>query len=126
MEEKNQSKQVRLRISDKVDCTSYVNAFRTNVTPDELVVDLGMNVSVQASQSNQENSEAHIAGEIQFNITERVVMNYYTAKRLALMLGNVVRQHEQRFGELQLNMSDRVNNADNAPVSEDPTLETTS
>ena len=34
-------------------------------------------------------------------------MNYYTAKRMAMLLSNVVRQHEQRFGELKLNAGER-------------------
>ena len=40
---------------------------------------------------------------MQFNIDNRMVMNYVTAKRLAGMLVQVVQAHEKQFGEIKTN-----------------------
>ena len=37
----------------------------------------------------------------------RIVMNYYATKRLAIALGQLVRRYEDQFGELELNASKR-------------------
>ena len=34
-------------------------------------------------------------------------MNYYSAKRLALTLGQIIRRYEQQFGELELDVTKR-------------------
>jgi len=41
-------------------------------------------------------------------INQRVILNYYTAKRLAITLGQLIRRYEDQFGELKLNVSERV------------------
>jgi hypothetical protein len=46
--------------------------------------------------------------EIILQITDRNILNYYSAKRLALTLGQLVRRHEERFGELELDDNKRV------------------
>jgi len=46
-------------------------------------------------------------GRMLFNVDNRLVMNYDTAKRLAMMLSQVLRQHGKRYGELKLNAADR-------------------
>ena len=38
-------------------------------------------------------------------LDSRVVLNYYAAKRLALTLTQLIRQHEQQFGQLELDAS---------------------
>lgn len=102
--------QIRLRINESNLTTSYSNAFRTNTSAEEVIVDFGMNLLVPNPQGQQQPSgnSSQAVGEIQFQANNRVVMNYYTAKRLAVVLGQVVRQHEERFGELKLNASERV------------------
>ena len=46
-------------------------------------------------------------GDILFKINDKMVINYYTAKRLALTLGRLVKVYEDRFGELKLNVTER-------------------
>jgi len=49
--------------------------------------------------------------EILFQISERVIMNYYSAKRLAITLSQLIRRHEEQFGELELDAAKRRKNA---------------
>ena len=96
-------KQVRIRINDRAEKATYVNAFRTETQADEFVLEVGMNTSVQSVQGDDQ-----VDGEIRFDLENRLVMNPYTAKRLAITLGNYVRDHEEKFGELKLNAADRL------------------
>ena len=100
--------QVRVKIDDAGMHTNYANAFRTNVTAEEVIVDLGLNQVFMNRQAGQPADAAQPAGEIQFQITERLIMNYYTAKRLAITLSQIIRRYEDRFGDLKLNAADRV------------------
>ena len=99
-------RQVRLRIDESDMHTLYANAFRSHSTAEEVILDFGMNLLTSPPQQ-PEGGEAQ-PGEMRFTVNERIVLNYYTAKRLAMMLSQTVRAHEQRFGELKLNVEDRV------------------
>ena len=44
---------------------------------------------------------------ILFKINDRVIMNYYSAKRLAITLSQLIRRHEEQFGELELDVAKR-------------------
>ena len=102
--EQTGQRQVRLRIDDRSLVTNYANAFRTNGTAEEVMVDFGLNsvVPVAGSERNQQSES-----EILFKLSDRVILNYYTAKRLAITLGQLIRRHEDQFGELKLNVADR-------------------
>ncbi len=92
--------QLRVQVDEREMSTSYANAFRTNATSDEVFVDFGLNMVVpnqgQQSQPNQP------AGQLMLKFNDRVILNYKTAKRLAITLGQVIRAHEERFGEIKL------------------------
>ena len=92
--------QVRVRIDERDLNTSYANAFRTHARAEEVILDFGLN-SVNQATAQQANPE------ITFNIDQRVIMNYYSAKRLAITLGQLIRQHEDNFGELELDIAKR-------------------
>ncbi len=92
---------MHLRIDDRNMSTHYVNAFRSNSTAEEVVLDIGFNVIERHPQPNADDENAR-NGQVRLNIDNRVVMNYATAKRLALTLGQIVRRYEDRFGEIQL------------------------
>ena len=92
--------EVVLRLDERNLKTTYANAFRTNATAEEVILDFGLNmVGPPARQGAQP--------EIIFQVNERVIMNYYQAKRLALTLGQVIRRHEEQFGELELDVAKR-------------------
>ena len=96
--------QVRLRVDEREMSTSYANAFRTNGTPDEVMLDFGLNLVGQAAgEQNQP--------EILFKVNNRVIMNYYSAKRLAITLSQLIRRHEDQFGELEMDAAKRRTDA---------------
>jgi hypothetical protein len=95
-----QQQQVLLRLDERNMRASYANAFRTNVTPEEVMIDFGVNVvSGTPGQGRQP--------EMTFQLGERIILNPFTAKRLAIMLGQLIRQHEQQFGEVELDAGKR-------------------
>lgn len=111
--EQTGQQQVRLRVDSRDMGTSYANAFRTHGTAEEVIIDFGLNMVVQApnqaeTQDAVGDSGAGSGNEILFKLNDRLVMNYYSAKRLAITLGQIIRRHEDQFGELKLNVSDRV------------------
>ncbi|RPI61805.1 MAG: DUF3467 domain-containing protein [Planctomycetaceae bacterium] len=92
--------QVRLRIDEQKMATNYANAFRTNGTAEEVMLDFGVNLLNQATQQQGQ-------PEIMFQVSNRVVMNYFSAKRLAITLSQLIRRHEEQFGELELDVAKR-------------------
>ena len=96
--------QVRVRIDERNMTTSYANAFRTNGTAEEVMLDFGLNL---VSPPSREGDQA----EIIFRVNDRVILNYYSAKRLALTLSQLLRRHEEQFGELELDVAKRRKDA---------------
>ena len=92
---------MQLRVDDSKMSTHYVNAFRTNPTAEEVVLDTGFNVVEQQPRAAGDGNQSQ-DGQARFMLNERMIMNYKTAKRLALALGQVVRRYEQHYGEIQL------------------------
>jgi hypothetical protein len=85
--------QVQLRIDESKMETTYANTIRTSTTPDEVVLDFGVNLPMPTQDQTP---------VIQFSVGSRVVMNWRGAKRLAISLGQVIRQYEERNGEINL------------------------
>ena len=98
--EQTGQRQVRLRLDERNMQSTYANAFRANGTAEEVMLDFGLNVLNPAQQQEQP--------EIIFQVAQRVIMNYYSAKRLAITLGQIIRRHEQQFGELELDVAKRA------------------
>jgi hypothetical protein len=65
-----------------------------NLTPEEIVLSFGLNTQMQITEP--------------IKISHRVVMNFYTAKRLLNLLAQAVAQHEMAFGQLELDAQRRV------------------
>ncbi len=78
--------------------TVYTNFCRVNITPEELVLDFGLNPQISPTPTEP------------VKLTHRVVMNFFTAKRLLLALNNVVVQHENAYGALELDFQKRFRN----------------
>ena len=100
--EQTGQRQVRLRIDERNMRSAYANAFRTNGTAEEVMLDFGLNVVNPTAQQKPKDQP-----EIIFQINERVILNYYTAKRLAITLSQLIRRHEEQFGELELDVAKR-------------------
>jgi hypothetical protein len=98
-EQANQA-QIRVRVDERNMRTCYANGFRTNTTPEEVVLDFGLNlVSPLPGPQNQP--------EMLFDVNERIVLNYASAKRLAIALSQVIRRHEEQFGEVEVDAAKR-------------------
>ena len=98
--EQTGQRQVRLRVDEREMSTSYANAFRTNGTAEEVLLDFGLNLVGPAQQKQDQ-------PEIIFRVNDRVIMNYYSAKRLAITLSQLIRRHEEQFGELEMDVAKR-------------------
>jgi hypothetical protein len=93
-------RQIRIRMDERDMKTVYANAFRTNGTAEEVMLDFGINL-VNPTANQQETPE------ILFQVSQRVILNYYSAKRLAITLGQLIRRHEEQFGELEMDVNKR-------------------
>jgi hypothetical protein len=76
--------------------TIYTNFCRVSVTPEELVLDFGLNTQIQPNPTEP------------IKLSHRVVMNFYTAKRLMNALLGVVSQYENNYGVLELDFQRRA------------------
>jgi hypothetical protein len=80
---------VRFRWDDHDAKTSYANVCNVASTKEEVVLFFGLNQTWKARQR-----------EVPVQVTDRIILHPAAAKRLALMLGRVVRDYEARFGAL--------------------------
>ena len=99
-QDQDQQQTIRVRMDQRDVKTSYANAFNTHGLINEVILDFGLNVPVPPQPDQPP--------EIMLQITDRIILNYYSVKRLVLTLGQLVRRHEERFGELELDDSKRV------------------
>lgn len=93
-------KRVRVRIDESNVKTSYSSGFRPVATAEEVIMDFGLNLA-------RITGDKEIPYEVVFQANNRVIMNYYSTKRLAIALGQIVRRYEEKFGELELNAAKR-------------------
>jgi len=75
---------------------SYANFCRVTGTPEEMILDFCLNTSPQPT-----------AGQ-KLVVQNRIVMGYFTAKRLLGALHLAVQRHEQAFGVLELDVAKRM------------------
>ncbi|RYF35814.1 MAG: DUF3467 domain-containing protein [Comamonadaceae bacterium] len=71
--------------------TAYANVCNVLGSREEITLLFGTNQAWQAG-----------SGELAVKLSQRVVLTPYTAKRLAQMLEQGVREYEQRFGDIEL------------------------
>lgn len=103
-----QGRQVQLRIDESRMQTTYANTIRTATTADEVVMDFGLNMPMPAQNEQP---------AMTFAVGSRVVMNWAGAKRLAISLGQLIRQYEERHGEIKIQSA-----APAAPQGDGPKL----
>jgi hypothetical protein len=71
--------------------TSYANACNVVSTREEVVLFFGINQGMRGGGE-----------EIVVELGERIMLNPHAAKRLNLLLTKVLREHEQRFGVIDI------------------------
>jgi hypothetical protein len=74
----------------------YANFVKVNSTYEELIFDYGLNPNVPGT------------APVPIKISQRLVMNFYTAKRLLAALAHPLQRHEQGFGVVEIDVAKRV------------------
>jgi Protein of unknown function (DUF3467) len=83
-------------VDDSATQPMYTNFCRVIATPEELILDFGLN------------SQPFAAGRQTVKAIERIVMNVYTSKRLLTALSMTIQRHEQTFGPIELDVQRRA------------------
>ena len=83
--------------------SSYANICNVTSTREEMTLYFGTNQTMYTGQEQ----------EVTVQLSDRVILNPYAAKRLLLLLNRVVGEYEKRYGALDLSLG-------SAPVPPDP------
>lgn len=82
----------KLRILDAKAHTAYSNFCIVTSTPEEALLNFGINLMMP----NKEN-------EVRVQVSDRIVMSYASAKRLAITLSNLIQRYEAANGVIEIN-----------------------
>jgi hypothetical protein len=85
------AQQLRVRWDDTNMKSSYANVCNVASTREEVVLLFGVNQAWNTAQR-----------EIPVQLSDRIILSPHAAKRLSVLLGNVLREYEARFGALQV------------------------
>src|SRR5437762_11598169 len=88
--------QMQVEVDDTHVIAAYANFCRVTGTPEELIIDFGLNPQPFGVPGHA------------VVISQRIVTNYYTAKRMLHALQLTVQRHEQAFGVLETDVQKRV------------------
>ena len=91
-----QPQRVQVQIDDAKALASYANFCRVTGTPEELIIDFGLNPQPVGLPTQP------------IVITQRIITNFYTAKRMLHALQLTVQRHEATFGVLETDIQKRV------------------
>jgi hypothetical protein len=94
------SREQAIRWYDSGIKNSYANACNVSSTREEIVLNFGLNQAWERSQQ-----------DVKVQLTNRIILNPHTAKRVALLLGAVVQQYEKQFGALEIGAAQAQANA---------------
>lgn len=87
---------VTVQIDDSKVIASYANFCRVTGTPEEVIIDFGLNPQPIGIPTQP------------INVSQRIVMNFYTAKRMLHALQLTIQRHEATFGVLETDIQKRV------------------
>ncbi len=86
----------QVRVDDSKVSALYANFCRVTGTPEELIIDFGLNPQPFGIPTEP------------VVVSERIVTNYYTAKRMLHALQLTLQRHEAAFGVLETDVQKRV------------------
>ncbi len=86
----------QVEIDDSKVSASYVNFCRVTGTPEEMIIDFGVN------------SQPFGVPTSPIPITQRIITNFYTAKRMLHALAMTIQRHEATFGVLETDVQKRL------------------
>jgi hypothetical protein len=93
----------QIQIDDSKVTANYANFCRVTGTPEELIIDFGLNPQPFGIPTEP------------IPVTQRIVTNFYTAKRMLQALGLTIQRHEATFGVLETDVQRRVQPAARQP-----------
>lgn len=88
--------QMQVPVDESHIVAAYANFCRVTGTPEELIVDFGLNKQITGDHPEM------------ISLNQRIIVNFFTAKRLAAALMMAVQRHEQAFGVLETDVQKRV------------------
>lgn len=95
----NQQKSIMVDETRAICC--YANFCRVTGSPEELIIDFGMNAQPMGTSDQP------------VEIKQRIVLNFFTAKRLLHALHISVQRHEEVFGNIETDIQKRVRTREN-------------
>lgn len=95
-QQQQQAQPVQVQVKDENAIANYANFCRVTGSPEELIVDFGLNPQPVGVPKDP------------IHVTQRVIMNFYTAKRLLAALQMSVQRHEAVFGVLETDIQKRL------------------
>jgi Protein of unknown function (DUF3467) len=94
--ERTPQAQPEVVVDDSATLPSYSNFCRVTATPEEVIMDFGLNPQPFAT------------GRQDVKANQRIVMNFFTAKRLLAAMGMTIQRHEGAFGSIELDVRRRA------------------
>ena len=82
--------------------SAYANVCNVSSTREEVVLVFGVNQAWQREQA-----------EVTIQLTNRIILSPFAAKRLAVVLNNIMRDHESRFGTLNIDLPRQTESPEN-------------
>ncbi|TWU58677.1 hypothetical protein Poly51_14560 [Rubripirellula tenax] len=87
---------VQVQVNDENAAACYANFCRVTGSPEELIVDFGLNPQPIGVPKDP------------IQVNQRIILNFFTAKRLLAALQMSVARHESVFGVLETDINKRV------------------
>lgn len=87
---------VQVQVEDGGAIALYANFCRVTGSPEELIIDFGLNPQPVGVPKDP------------IQVKQRIIVNYYTAKRLLAALNMSVQRHEAVFGVLETDIQKRL------------------
>jgi hypothetical protein len=97
------AQRVQVEIDDTKVMALYANFCRVTGTPEELIIDFGLNPQPFGVPAHP------------IPVTQRIITNFYTAKRMLHALQLTIQRHEATFGVLETDVQKRVRAGANQP-----------
>jgi hypothetical protein len=88
--------QQQVKVDDSKAIAAYANFCRVTGTPEELIIDFALN------------SQAYGIPTEPVVVSQRIITNFFTAKRMLHALMLTVQRHEAAFGALETDVQKRV------------------
>jgi hypothetical protein len=91
-----QQQQFQVQVDDNNAAALYANFCRVTGSPEELIIDFGLNPQPVGVPTQA------------IKVSQRVIVNFFTAKRLLNALALSVQRHESVFGVLETDIQKRL------------------